>query len=610
MKEFLLELQAVYEKISQNQIDRLEPGLSADDVISAYRNTCAALRSLRLSIERILNENLFPMLENIAGISHDDESELYTAAQKISAYESRADPVLALKIYQGLLQWAREKKDDAKILKYLYWCGITLYFFSQNERDRILAYFKEGASYIGKYRYFDDPEARKYIHRCLGNTSMLYYYMEDIEKAKEVDETAFNFWNRLLFSGVDPDFPWLNYFLTCLTHRHALFSEKVHSNPDSETKEVLKQLLETAITINKLYNKNRESFRVFGGTRYEYILWEAQFLNGLISFDMLHGNVEKKKAEFASDDYSPDAMYVKHDLNLYLMFYATAMQRLSGIKDEAVAALSADTIDYFSKIPKSVDPRDVSRQLLNSVKHISSALGPTDQLDFVLKLTTLRHIPTCAHSIMTGKIAAYLTEYLIRKNPRCFVGFFGITHADQVRNRARELRQFVETCGLCHDIGKISYIINPYIHARNLTDDDIGLIKRHPADGAAMLAREDGKTDNDGYAEVIAGHHKHYDNTGGYPAEFDMNNAKYRIVIDILAAADSIDAATDDIAKTYAAVKTLDAVCDEIIAESGSRYSPIAADALRDEEVRKALARILNDSREAAYYTAYLHAWS
>jgi len=612
MREFLIELQSIYDQIAENQIDRLVPGLSEAQVVSSYKKTKEKLSSLRLASEDIMKHHLFPMLDDISSITDEDEEALYITAQKISSYETRSDPALALKIYQGLLLWSRERKDDAKILKYLYWCGITLNFFSEDERGRILEYFKEGITYAEKYHSFSDPETRKYVHRCLGNTSMVYYFLDEPEKAMEIDEFSFCFWNKLMFTGIDLDFPWLNYFLTCLTHRYSFLSKKVHSDPDSETRDVLRKLLETAIMINKLYQKNRESFQVFGGTRYDYVLWEAQFLNGLISFDMLCENIEKRKAEFAADDYSPDAMYVKHDLNIYMMFYAKSMQRLRGRKDELVASVSSDTIEYFFRIPVSVDPRGVSEQLVNSAMHLSSAFKPDEQLDFVKELTTFRHIPTYAHSIMVSKIALCLTEYLITENPSCFVGCLGIDGVDNVRKSEPELLRYAEKSGLCHDIGKISFVMNPYINARILTEEEFEFIKRHPYYGKSMMMRDDGDDAPSSckYVDVIFGHHKFYDNSGGYPEDFDINSAGNKIMINIISAADSIDAATDDTIKTYSQSKSLDEVCGEIIAEAGVRYSPVVAEALGDRRLRDSISILLEKERTRAYYTAYRHAWS
>ena len=609
MRNFFVELQSEYEQITHNQIGRLTPGLSGCEVVSECKKITENIRFLRSNIETILSESLYPMLDNIKVISDEDENDLFDTVQKISSYENRLDPGLALMIYQKLLERAREKKDDDKILKYLYWCGITLFFSHNEQEEKILAYFEEGASYAKKYYSFDNSETRKYVHRCLGNQSMMMYSI-DQQKAIELDELSFSFWNGLIFSKKDLDFPWLNYFIACLNSRYASISKKVHTDPDSETKEMLQKILDTAMSINKLYIKNRESFNVFGGTRYEFFLWEAQFLSGLISFEQLRENINRVKEETSPDDYSENALYIRIQLDSYLIFYAAKMSKLKDKKDEVTVSSMKNIVDYFSLIPMTVNPSDVNEKFQTFVTNLSGVFQPAEQINFILKMTTFRHIQTYAHSIIVGKIASRLTEFLAVRNPGCFVGCINIDKPEDVQSRIGELCRFAETGSLCHDIGKIKYVGNPFMQARVLTEDEFEIIKRHPYEGYKMMLREDGTSFHEGYADIILGHHKYFDNSGGYPDDFDIAKSKYRIMIDIISAADSIDSGTDDIGKTYTDAKNLETVCAEIIKESGRRYSPVVASLLEDKAVKASLAVILDEERRNAYYTAYLHAWS
>ena len=435
-------------------------------------------------------------------------------------------------------------------------------------------------------------------------------YSINQQKAIELDELNFSFWNGIMFSGKDLDFPWINYFLACLNYRYSSISKKVHMDPDSETKETLQKILDTAMSINKLLVKNRESFNVFGSTRYEFILWEAQFLSGLISFEQLRENIRKVQAEASPDDYSNNALYIRTKLDTWLMFYATKMPKLKDIKDEVTATCMKNIVDYFSLIPMTVSPMDVNEYLQLCITNLKLVFQPAEQLDFILKMTTFRHIPTYAHSITVGRIASCLTEFLAVKNPGCFVGFMDITRTEDVQSRVGELCQFAETGGLCHDIGKIAFVSNPFMHARILTEEEFEIVKRHTVDGYKMIERVDGASLHEGYSDIILGHHKYFDNSGGYPDDFDITKSKYKIMIDIIAVADSIDSATDDIGKTYAVAKDLETVCAEITAEAGRRYSPDVAALLEDDAVRASLAHILNEGRRDAYHAAYLHAWS
>ena len=615
MRDFMVELLAIYDTIARTQIGRLEPDLSADEVMSECEKVMDDLRGLRVKTDSLLREHLYPMLDNITELAEEDEQDLYATAQKMSSYAVRVDPGLALKIYQKLLECARSKKNDAKIIKYLYWCGITTFFFLRGqyqgvtEDETILAYFEEGAAYADRYQTFDDPETRQYIHRCLGNRSMICYNVHNPEKAKELEESNFSFWNRLLFDGIDTDFPWLNYFLACLNHRHGYLVDSAHTDPDSVTKAMLRDNLDISITVNKLYQKNRDSFSVFGGTRYDYMLWEAQFLSGLISFDHLYENISKRKEEIADDDFSGDALYVNVQLNSFLMFYAAKMRKLRDRKDEIVSQLSKEVIDYFSRIPMSVSPAILTEQLQFFAINLSDILPPEEQVEFTLKMTTFRHIQTYAHSIMVGKISTVITKHLIANRPDYFIGCKDITGAGDVAAKAEELCRFAETGSMCHDIGKISFISNPFMHTRVLTDEETTIVRQHPGDGAKLLMRDNDAGVNKGYIDVIMGHHKYYDNSGGYPEDYDASKSENKMMVDIISVANAIDASTDTIGRTHINAKSLAEICAEIKKHAGVRYSPVVAGSLDDEAVASAIGSLLKKDRKEAYYTAYLHSW-
>jgi response regulator RpfG family c-di-GMP phosphodiesterase len=550
------------------------------------------------------------MLEGLINISDEEEASLFSIVQKISSYENRLDPGLALLLYQKLLQWAKERLDDDKIIKYLYWCGITSYFLEKEQWEKIFGYFNECASYLDRYHEFEDPETRRYIHRCFGNLPMALYAMGKTDDAIEAEGKIFSFWNKLIFTGKDLEFPWLNFFLSVYNTKYAHEVKQVRAEPEQESKENIARILDTAMTINKLYHKNRESHSVFGGSRYDFYLWEAQFFSGLISFDQLSENIQKRQALFSEDDYSADAVYANTQLPSFLMFYASKMRKLADKKDEVLARESKKLMQYISLIPINYNPNEISERIQLIASNLSDILTPMEHLDFVMKMTTFRHIPTYAHSIMVGKIAVCLTKYLVLKKPSCLVGYMDFKHVEDVINNADMLYNYAQTSGLCHDIGKITYIYNPFMLSRELTESEMEIVRKHANAGNLMLARSNSDSLYTDYSEVILGHHKYYDNSDGYPDDYSINRSSQTMMVDIITVADSIDAATDDIGKVYAEAKNLTTVISEIKADSGRRYSPAIADLLECEDVLASLEFIINEERIDAYYTAYLHAGS
>jgi len=76
-------------------------------------------------------------------------------------------------------------------------------------------------------------------------------------------------------------------------------------------------------------------------------------------------------------------------------------------------------------------------------------------------------------------------------------------------------------------------------------------------------------------------------------------------MIDVCSASDCIDAATDDIGRSYRQNKTGDMVMDEIITQSPNRFNPEIAHALHDEKLRASINNVLQKKRKECYYKAY-----
>jgi putative nucleotidyltransferase with HDIG domain len=96
-------------------------------------------------------------------------------------------------------------------------------------------------------------------------------------------------------------------------------------------------------------------------------------------------------------------------------------------------------------------------------------------------------------------------------------------HAGAVARYAKELavelecsteeQELIHTAGLLHDIGKFT-LPDRILHAEVLSDDDWGVIRRHPQDGATLVGKLDGYGP---VADAILYHHEHVDGSG-YPA--------------------------------------------------------------------------------------------
>ena len=222
--------------------------------------------------------------------------------------------------------------------------------------------------------------------------------------------------------------------------------------------------------------------------------------------------------------------------------------------------------------------------------------------EMMLHFLAAMHPPTYVHSIMVAKFSCCLCGYLIDSAPELFVGVEGCRTPEEVIQSRDKILQFTWHAAICHDAGKLYIIDTVFVYGRKLLDMEFDLIKTHPRMGAKLLERfpSTGK-----YAEVALGHHKWYDNSRGYPVEFDTGKSKVKTVIDLVQCADCLDAATDTVGRSYSSGKSFEELAEEIREGSGTRYAPWVTELFSDPEVQQDIKYLLSEGRNQVYRDTY-----
>ena len=238
-------------------------------------------------------------------------------------------------------------------------------------------------------------------------------------------------------------------------------------------------------------------------------------------------------------------------------------------------------------------------QLLDEYIEIPSGLAFEGMLLFSIAAL---HPPTAVHCLMVGRITECLCSHLIRLTPERFVGVLNCKDAEEVAARKKEILTFAYHSALCHDCGKISIIDTIFIYGRRLLDMEFDLIKTHPMTGSELLRRH---TSTRAFADVAKGHHRWYDNSRGYPEEFDTAQSSLKTIIDIVGCADCLDAATDIIGRSYNRGKSIDDFIKELREGSGTHYAPWLISLFEDRDVREDLDYLLEQGRQQTYQNLY-----
>ena len=331
------------------------------------------------------------------------------------------------------------------------------------------------------------------------------------------------------------------------------------------------------------------------------LLYRNRYLAGRICFDAYHSALMDLYNQRNPDQYDLNGVY--DNLQIPLEAFSVLEPGLIAKRDQKyIEGVYRNMLLYAFHMPNN---GSMSTLLEYYIAIMNRFIEFTDGISFedmVLQCLAALHPPTYIHSVMVAALSRCLLGRLIDAHPELLIGVNGCVRAEDVVRRRDELCEFIYHAGLCHDFGKLSIIDTIFVYGRNLLDMEFELIKSHPQSGYDMLQKYESTR---AYADVALGHHRWYDNTAGYPQDFDTAKSPLRTVIDLVACADCMDAATDTVGRSYKYHKTLDDFLDEIRAGAGTRYAPWLPELLSEENTRRDLESILHDGRKDTYKNTF-----
>ncbi len=305
------------------------------------------------------------------------------------------------------------------------------------------------------------------------------------------------------------------------------------------------------------------------------------------------------------EDYSLTG--INENLDTPSMYLNTAKMtnlKLTEMDFDRYNQIERDVLDYIYNIPKqsSVYMKCVTL-LTNFPQYFQETPGALTMEEFCIKAFAAVHPPTYVHVNMVARFAECMARHLLDSNPELFIGFPGCDTADQVVSKKEAILFYTYHSALCHDLGKLFIVDVVSMYGRNLLDDEFSMIKSHPVTGARIASMHASTRD---YVDVIKGHHLWYDCSRGYPAGFDTKKSPYKTIIDIVLAADCLDAATDTVGRSYNKGKTFDDYENEIKEGAGTHYAPFLVELFSRPEVRTDIIYLLGEGRNKMYRELYM----
>jgi HD-GYP domain-containing protein (c-di-GMP phosphodiesterase class II) len=577
-------------KLGSLKGEYIKASLSGEQIIDKMRDVAQIQRILYAENQTILKDSYYSIIDEPTLMTMEKFIEIQEFAVELSRFLEQKDTGIAYEIHSELLKFAKKFNDPNLIIQESYYKGLVLLYLSETiYLEEEIESFGVVETYITEYTNLS-KETRIIFNKAYGNYFLTFAKKRTTEYRKciSIAKDIINFYHRPDVMALDLDFPF--YRWEKVTKRNVatfvdLFESGIGLDPD-----IVDFVYNCAKDIYDSYlNGVKTSSLPVSSIYRQYYL--AQYYKGIITLKELCDKIKALIFFDPKKKYSTESRTRMMNVSAAYIYYLKKLGDTEEINKEIEKVLK-DSEDYSAKMPVLQSTNSSVSDFINSAM---KGFTQDEVFDQVLDLTAYRHFPTYVHINIVSIIATKLCEFAIKYCPEIFVGYFDINSEDEVIDKKDFLLDTIKKCGLIHDLGKFyvaDYIFN---FGRKLTEKEYKIIQSHVTRGYELISNSVLSL----YCkEAVLYHHKFYDGNGGYPEEVDNTNIKSKPLVDILSISDSIEAATDQLGRPYASVKTLDDLIKEFEKEAGSRYSPYLVILIKKEEVKKAIEQIIIHDRQ------------
>lgn len=614
---------------NEGYITRLEkirrlssPSLEGIDDAKLYsdllRENFIRIGSLSTENRAFLDAELFPILFSNGNLTEAQTDELIALSEALLSptnVENLDLPIVSL-ISDRLLKDAAPQ-DDATTIRRLDMrmdaCyALMLMLGRVHTCSQIADRFRQEGLSIGR-RFLDYLEPHRFQALDSDSREIVLTdarYMAVFYEGVACDDAGPNeellHLNRMLaladdpfFRVMMPDYDW-RYFRYRALNYYAKVTD--YGNARGFDPAELDVICDRTEDFSRLWHSDPARFSNFDNEKQiQMLLYRNRYLAGRISYRECHDALIELYERRDPNQYDLNGIYD----NLQLPLEAICQLDHDHLSPDDLRRLDAfyrEVIRYAFHMPNSGSLSSMLEFFQGIIDRFIEVPGGLSFEEMALQCLAALHPPTYVHSMMVAKLSSYLCQQLIERDPKCLIGALGCESARDVVANQAALTNFTLHAARCHDVGKLSIIDTIFVYGRNLFDTEFELIRTHPRTGYDLLNRHESTRP---YRDVALGHHRWFDNSRGYPEDFDTRHSSVKPIIDIVLCADCLDAATDSVGRSYRKGKTLEDFIAEVLPECGAHYPPWLAGLLKDPETAQGLRAILQEGRRETYQSTY-----
>lgn len=608
-KEEVKETYSTYRKLHEMTMQIEETLFTAsnqDEWIKKLSNKTTFLRATYKENENLLNRCIRPFITGELVLT-EEIAEVFLNEIIEMEMEAENDSVMTTEVLKKLVIFYSKCGNMEKEILATFFLGIS-YADKANKVSSQMAYdcFNELCGFADRYMEIEDWEIRRrllfafynrftnYDVERFTNWEHIFNLFEEVKnfvgqsEVRELDGNKIDF-DEFIQECADS----MQWCLVCMDERPS----------DLVLKNVESLFLDYDITEQNLSKQTSTVAIIY--IWYHY--WNGDIdCNQVVKLLYAYYCENDKEIDYSRCDFYEDEGYQVQMIYMQEIFRYLALPEcdFSG-KQVIIENLTKDFIQLYESIPYLNNNAFLNEDMIQILKHLLRSITNEEEAFHHIREVVIRRNPmTLIHSAMVSKIAKEIVCCLIQRIPELFFEFMDTDDIEEVKTRKNELVDYIEKGAYIHDLGKIeiSDIINQ--QTRGLTEEEYQLIKKHPVLGEKILEKTFLQKK---YGSLILGHHKFFDNKGGYPAEYISEHEKNKIMIDIITISDCIDAATDMLGRNYAFGKVwIPVVQQELLEDDNHRYNKKIVEAIcTDAIVCDQIQYLVGLGRVKIYYDIY-----
>jgi hypothetical protein len=544
---------------------------------------------------RILNDSFFPVLDDLHNASKEDIQDLEAFADQLLDWQSNLDCGIYIQIHDALLSLARIRKDRNGIIKELYKLGMGHYYQNRMmegmEPERIRRYqfenemiFTEGGSYLKFFEEIEDEQTKGFIIRSLANIAITAF---DRKKRIAISSRILKILQDENYRKMAPGLPW-DIFLR-RSYQQMSANRDVLSKGNL-SKEELTEILEACQIVFEPEKDNEKP-----NIRWLWPYYEMEYSCGFVDLQTTMNRMEQLISDTPYDQYDDSGLYGNVQLAVY---YGRLMRDNPSLqKKQRYVSFLNEAYKKMMKTMLSFPLKNYRDYFRYNIALISTSYPEIEGVDSYEKIISqlIRKLSGVSYVkfLRVGEIMKLYCETIHEHEKDFFDDIPFLKAIEDPKRKKEALLEYAQKCGLYYNFGLLTMNMDRLRASRNLFEREYEIYKMHTSYGYDMLrARESTRI----YADIAFGHHRYYNEAGGFPEEYIRNDSDYRKMTDVLSLAVYL---ADSYQGNYAQLLS------EIFKEEGKRFSPMVSSYLNLEELKDQIQAILEKDDKEYFIQLY-----